>query len=78
MRLGVRFVRHLGFALLLQPVLFELLRVDRLVGTLRVLGTALAAFALRAVAAIRTTAPVAAAASATAAAPAALLLLAFR
>jgi hypothetical protein len=76
MPLGVRFVCHLGFALLLQPVLLELLRVDRLVGTLRVLGTALTALALRALAAIRTIAPVTATPT-TAAAPAALLLFAF-
>ena len=61
---------HFGFALLLQPVFLELLRIYGLVGTLRVLRPALAA--------LRTIAPFAAtAASAAPAASAPALLFAF-
>jgi hypothetical protein len=69
-------VPHLGFTLLLQAVLFELLRVHRLVGALHVrllaallLRAALAAFALRPLATVRAIATVSATASA---APAAI------
>jgi len=74
-----RFVRHFRFALLLQPVLLELLRVDGLVRALHVLRTLLrvraplalrpiAAFALRAI----TTVSAATAAAAAIAAPPAM------
>jgi hypothetical protein len=67
-RFRIALVHRLGFALLLQPVFFELLCIDGLVGTLRV---------LRPSSAIAPVATATAAAPAASTAPTALLFFAF-